>query len=100
MLNVILNAIYFETPYNGGFANEMLPAGAYDKLQNQRYAGLDSDIDNDNTFKVSTISNNYYLGEDFKMYNTLNEKLHGLSSYYSLQNKYRSVCFKYAKCPI
>ena len=53
LLNVILNAIYFETPYNGGFANEMLPAGAYDKLQNQRYAGLDSDIDNDNTFKVS-----------------------------------------------
>ena len=88
LLNVILNAIYFETPYNGGFANEMLPAGAYDKLQNQRYAGLDSDIDNDNTFKVSTISNNYYLGENFKMYNTLNEKLHGLSSYYSLQNKY------------
>ena len=44
LLNVILNAIYFETPYNGGFANEMLPAGAYDKLQNQRYAGLDSDI--------------------------------------------------------
>src|SRR5699024_2048089 len=40
LLNVILNAIYFETPYNGGFANEMLRAGAYDKLQNQRYHSL------------------------------------------------------------
>ncbi|WP_025022391.1 YfhO family protein [Ligilactobacillus hayakitensis] len=86
--NIVLNAIYFETPYNGGFANEMLPNGAYEKLLKNRYGGLDDDIAPSNTFRVSTISNNFFLAKDFKMYNTLNEKLHGLSSYYSLQNQY------------
>ncbi|KRL00270.1 YfhO family protein [Liquorilactobacillus capillatus] len=87
LINVILNAVYFEAPYNGGYSNEMLPLGAYKKLSSQRYAGLDSDLKKTATYRVSTISNNYSLGNGFHMYNTLPNKMNSINSYYSLQNK-------------
>ncbi|MBF0844778.1 hypothetical protein IR117_09190, partial [Streptococcus danieliae] len=35
--NVCFNAVYFEAPYNGGYATEMLPTGAYKTLKNERF---------------------------------------------------------------
>ncbi|KRM94926.1 hypothetical protein FC19_GL000027 [Liquorilactobacillus aquaticus DSM 21051] len=87
LLNVILNAIYFEAPYNGGYSNEMLPSGSYEKLIKQRYAGLDNDLKATDTYRVSTISSNYSLGAGFHMYNTLPSNTNSVNSYYSLQNK-------------
>ncbi|WP_311408054.1 YfhO family protein [Liquorilactobacillus uvarum] len=87
LLNVILNAVYFEAPYNGGYSNEMLPFGSYEKLIKHRYAGLNNNLKTTNTYRVSTISSNYYLGSGFHMYNTLPSNTNSVSSYYSLQNK-------------
>lgn len=87
LLNVIANAIYFEAPYNGGYSNEMLPSGGFQKLVKERYAGLDQNLTGKN-YRVSTISQNYYLGNGIHMYNAVPSKLNSISSYYSLQNKY------------
>lgn len=86
--NVCLNAVYFEAPFNGGYSNEMLDSGAYVRLSENRYAGLEQDLDEKNDFyRVSTLSQNYFFGSDYHMYNALNDKLYSLNSYYSLQNK-------------
>lgn len=86
--NVCLNAVYFEAPFNGGYSNEMLDSGAYVRLSENRYAGLEQDLDEKNGFyRVSTLSQNYFFGSDYHMYNALNDKLYSLNSYYSLQNK-------------
>lgn len=87
LLNVTLNAVYFEAPYNGGYSNEMLPLGSYNKLVKQRYAGLNTDLKDTKDYRVSTISGNYSLGSGFHMYNTLPSNTNSISSYYSLQNK-------------
>ncbi len=88
LANVCLNAVYFEAPFNGGYSNEMLDGGAYDRLTSSRYEGLESDLDEEDDFyRVSTLSQNYFFGSDYHMYNDLNDKLYSLNSYYSLQNK-------------
>ncbi len=86
VVNVIFNAIYFEAPYNGGYSNEMLPLKSFEKLIKTRYAGLDKDIKSSNSYRVSTISQNYNLGNSFHMYNAQPNKLNSITSYYSLQN--------------
>ncbi|MDN7145492.1 YfhO family protein [Liquorilactobacillus mali] len=86
VVNVIFNAIYFEAPYNGGYSNEMLPLKSYEKLVKTRYAGLDKDLKSTNSYRVSTISQNYNLGSGFHMYNAQPNKLNSITSYYSLQN--------------
>lgn len=66
----------------------MLDSGAYVRLSENRYAGLEQDLDEKNDFyRVSTLSQNYFFGSDYHMYNALNDKLYSLNSYYSLQNK-------------
>lgn len=66
----------------------MLDSGAYVRLSENRYAGLEQDLDEKNGFyRVSTLSQNYFFGSDYHMYNALNDKLYSLNSYYSLQNK-------------
>lgn len=87
LLNVIGNAIYFEAPYNGGYSNEMLPTDGFQKLVSERYADLDHKLTGKG-YRVSTISQNYYLGNGVHMYNAVPSKLNSISSYYSLQNKY------------
>ncbi|MCP9316043.1 YfhO family protein [Liquorilactobacillus nagelii] len=87
LLNVVANAVYFEAPYNGGYSNEMLPSGGFQKLVKKRYAGLDQNLTGKG-YRVSTISQNYYLGNGVHMYNAVPSKLNSISSYYSLQNKY------------
>ncbi|MBZ2405592.1 YfhO family protein [Liquorilactobacillus hordei] len=84
--NVIFNAIYFEAPYNGGYSNEMLPLKSFEKLVKTRYAGLDKDVKSSNSYRVSTTSQNYNLGNSFHMYNAQPNKLNSITSYYSLQN--------------
>lgn len=87
--NVSLNAIYFEAPYNGGYASEMLPAGKYATLKNDRFFGLDQDLADPTKdfYRISTLSKNYELGADYHLYNVLGSKLYSVNSYYSLQNK-------------
>lgn len=89
LLNVCLNAIYFEAPFNGGYAAEMLPLKAYETLQSKRFAGLENKLpDPKNDFyRISTLSKNYNLGSDYHLYNVLGSKLYSINSYYSLQNK-------------
>ena len=89
ILNVCLNAVYFEAPYNGGYADEMLPLNSYENLKKNRFANLDQNLPDPNTdfYRVSTISKNYYLGADYHLYNLLASKLYQINSYYSLQNK-------------
>ncbi|MCQ2557318.1 MAG: YfhO family protein [Ligilactobacillus sp.] len=88
LINLLLNIVYYEAPYNGGFTDEALATGTYEKLANNRYDGLDSDLTASDNYRVSTISHNYYLGANYDMYNTLNASVHSITSYYSLQNKY------------
>lgn len=88
LLNVILNAVYFEAPYNGGYAEEMLPLGSFKKLNTSAYGDLTNNLTNDGTYRISTISNNEVFGNNFKMYNNLDPKVNAITSYYSLQNKY------------
>ncbi len=87
--NVCFNAIYFEAPYNGGYATEMLPAGAYKTLKNERFFGLDKALPDPQTdfYRISTLSKNYELGSDYHLYNVLGSKLYSINSYYSLQTK-------------
>lgn len=86
--NVLLNAVYFEAPYDGGYSNEMLSSGSYQKISKKAYAGLNKDLTNTSQYRVSTISNNYYFGNGFNLYNSLNSNVHSINSYYSLQNNY------------
>lgn len=86
ILNVIFNAVYFEAPYNGGYSNEMLPIKGFEKLVKTRYAGLENDLKMTDSYRVSTISQNYNLGTGFHMYNAQPNKLNSITSYYSLQN--------------
>lgn len=88
MCNVIFNAIYFEAPYNGGYADEMLPFGSYEKLTHSEYSDLTHNLVNNNEYRTSTISQNQVLGNQFPYYNNLDPKINDISSYYSLQNKY------------
>lgn len=89
LANVCLNAVYFEAPYNGGYSNEMLDLGSYQRLTKRRYDGLEKDLSTQKDFfRVSTLSQNYFFGADYHMYNALNDPQYYLNSYYSLQNKY------------
>lgn len=88
LLNVILNAIYFEAPYNGGYAEEMLPNGSYEKLVAAQYGNLTSNLNSQNAYRTSTISQNQVFGNDYRYYNNINPKVNDISSYYSLQNQY------------
>lgn len=88
LLNVLVNALYFEAPYAGNYSNELLPKNAYQKVQANSYFGLDQDLKDPLTYRVSTISNNYFFGSNFDLYNALNGRLALLNSYYSLQNNY------------
>ncbi len=87
--NVCFNAVYFEAPYNGGYATEMLPTGAYKTLKNERFFGLDKALPDPQTdfYRISTLSKNYELGSDYHLYNVLGSKLYSINSYYSLQTK-------------
>lgn len=89
LLNVCLNAIYFEAPFNGGYAAEMLPLKAYETLKTKRFAGLEKNLPDpkDDFYRISTLSKNYNLGSNYHLYNVLGSKLYSINSYYSLQNK-------------
>ena len=88
LLNVIFNAIYFEAPYDGGYASEMLPQGSYNKITKAEFGNLTNNLDNDNSYRTSTISQNQVLGNDYRYLNCWNPKVNDISSYYSIQNKY------------
>ncbi|KRL05998.1 YfhO family protein [Liquorilactobacillus oeni] len=87
MTNTALNAIYFAAPYNGGYSNEMLPQGTFEKLTSNRYSNLEKGLKPANQYRVSTISQNYNLGTGAHLYNSQPNKLNSIGSYYSLQNK-------------
>jgi len=91
LANVLVNALYFAAPYAGNYSNELLPKGSYQKVQANSYFGLDKDLTQPLTYRVSTISNNYFFGSNYDLYNALNGKLALLNSYYSLQNNYLGI---------
>ena len=88
LLNVIFNAIYFEAPYNEGYSNEMLPQGSFKKLTLSQYGDLTKDLNNNDNYRVSTISQNSIFGVGYHMYNNQDPHVNMINSYYSLQNKY------------
>lgn len=91
LANVCLNALYYEAPYNGGYSDEMLATGAYDKLQTNQFFGLDQDLTATDQYRVSTTSQNYDLGANYHLHNALNSSVNQISSYYSIQNKFVGI---------
>lgn len=90
LANVSLNAIYFAAPYNGGYANEMLPTKTYQQLRHQTYAGLADKLApvQKSGYRISTTSENFDLGGGYHLYNSLPSQATSISSYYSVQNQF------------
>lgn len=87
VINAGFNAIYAASPYNGGFAREMLNRGEYQAITANRYGQLDKGLDRTAPYRVNTISNNKIIA-NHRFDNDLTTGLHNIDSYYSLQNHF------------
>ncbi|WP_409022106.1 YfhO family protein [Dellaglioa sp. P0083] len=86
LVNLIFTGVSFASPFTNFYSKTLMPSGSYQKLSSNLFDGLDNSLPKSNSFRVSTISQNYNFGSNYMLRNNLNNDLNLINSYYSIQN--------------
>lgn len=84
--NLCCNAFAYTAPSLYGFSKQMIKRRSYNHNTTKLYAGLDKHLTNLDSYRVSTLANNYRGNNGINVSNALTNRMHSIASYYSVQN--------------